>query len=113
MSTQNARLFRDKLEGNAEIARAVLDAALRESRPGDAVTVAVTKVAAQHGLEFTCDEYASVMVDVPADGQELSDDDLGKVAGGFTPQPEPPGHAATSSALNPSFMSGFNKTQGF
>ena len=66
MSMQNARMFRDQLATDLDVAKAVLDAALRQSRRGEAATV----VAAQRGLEFTADEYASALAELPrADSQ--------------------------------------------
>ncbi|RLE22287.1 MAG: hypothetical protein DRJ61_12020 [Acidobacteria bacterium] len=45
-----------------------------------------------HGLEFTSDEFASVIESFYREHPgELDDAELNGVSGGFNPQPEPPG----------------------
>ncbi len=46
----------------------------------------------KHGLEFTSDEFASVVEAFHREHTgELDDAELSGVSGGFNPQPEPPG----------------------
>ena len=71
-----------------------LDAAAR--RPED-VAAKAAELGKKHGLEFTPEEFAAAVEAFHREHSgELDDAELHGVAGGFNPQPEPPGMGASS-----------------
>jgi predicted ribosomally synthesized peptide with nif11-like leader len=71
------------------------DPALQARLRGQDVA-SLVKIAAESGFVFTAEEYQATIVDQSA---ELSLEQLDNVAGGFNPQPDPPGRRAGSYPL--------------
>ncbi len=61
-----------------EALRQELDAAVEAGDPGSKLLT----VAEKHGFHFSAEEFGEVVKTLPRGGAELSDDDLGAVAGG-------------------------------
>jgi hypothetical protein len=88
MSQDAVARFLELVSSESEIEDEMNTAAERQE---DVAAVAVT-LGRQHGLEFSREEFASVVESFHrAYSGALDDAELEGVSGGFTPQPEPPG----------------------
>jgi predicted ribosomally synthesized peptide with nif11-like leader len=67
--------------------KATADPALQARLRGQDVA-SLVKIAAESGFVFTAEEYQATMTEQPA---KLSTKQLDDIAGGFNPQPDPPG----------------------
>lgn len=94
MSLDDVTRFLDQVVSDPS-SKAAMDAAVNEERDVPAVAVALGQ---QHGLVFTEEEFVRTVAAArrQADGS-LNDEAMSTVAGGFDPQPTPPGSARTSS----------------
>lgn len=105
MSLDDVTRFLDQVVSDSTMA-AALEAAVKE---GDVPAVAVA-LGHQRGLVFTEEEFVRAVA--AARRQEegaLSDEALAKVAGGFNPQPTPPGAVRNPSTPSlPEVFRGWN-----
>jgi len=93
MSLDDATRFLDEVGSDPSI-EAAMETAAKDKSDVAAVAVALGQ---KHGLLFTEEEFVRI-VDAGRrqhDG-DLDDEALAEVAGGFTPQPTPPGNEFTS-----------------
>jgi hypothetical protein len=94
MSLDDVTRFLDQVVSDPS-SEAAMDAAVKEEGDVPAVAVALGQ---QHGLVFTEEEFVRTVAAARRqhDGR-LNDEALAQVAGGFNPQPTPPGSWRTSS----------------
>ena len=85
MSTDAVRQFLDRVSEDAELE----DALFAEIRDKGDQTDAIVAFAVGRGHDFTVVELAEVL-DELQDTEELTAEQLDAVAGGLSPQPEPP-----------------------